>query len=167
MARFARFLVNSVAYLGWLQVAVVAIALVVLVASIFYAVFMRYLLHSPPAWSIEVPSFMLMVFSALGLSYTQKQRGHVRVDMLVTRLPPRGRAIFDLIAYVLFLVYGAILFRAGWFNVAEFVGVHKVSMDVHIPLVFIGVLVPIGIGALCLQLLVDIGQTIPRLYKRQ
>ena len=55
----------------------------------------RDLLSRPvPGRRFEISSLMLSVFVLLGLAYTQQTKGHVRVTMLIERLPARwGEAI--------------------------------------------------------------------------
>lgn len=64
----------------------------------------RYTLDiSSNAW-LEIQWYMFAGVVMLGASYTLKMNEHVRVDVFYGRLPPRGRALFDLIGCILFLM---------------------------------------------------------------
>ena len=45
--------------------------------------------NKPIPGTLELSSYMLAVFILLGLAYTQQVKGHVRVEMLIKRLPER------------------------------------------------------------------------------
>ena len=80
---------------GWL-----APMMVVLVA---FEVFMRYVLHNPPMVADEFSAYMLVALSYVGLSYTWRQGGHVRITLLVSRLPDKAATWIRLIGDVGFV----------------------------------------------------------------
>jgi TRAP-type mannitol/chloroaromatic compound transport system permease small subunit len=53
---------------------------------------------------IELQWYMFSLIFLLGAAYTLKHDSHVRVDVLIARLSPRGRAWIDLLGTVLFLI---------------------------------------------------------------
>lgn len=53
---------------------------------------------------IELQWYMFAAIFLLGAAYTLKHNAHVRVDVLYSRLSPRGRAWIDLIGTILFLL---------------------------------------------------------------
>lgn len=48
----------------------------------------------------EIGGYTLAVTSAIGFSYTLITRGHTRIDFLVSKLPPKGRAFMNTLAMV-------------------------------------------------------------------
>lgn len=72
----------------------------------------RYLLNRPLPGALEL-SELLMVFLVFGcFAYTELQSGHVDVDVLVNRFPPRGRAVCEALAALLGAgFWGAIAWR--------------------------------------------------------
>ena len=64
---------------GWL------IPLMVILVA--YEVFMRYVMHNPPMVADEFSAYMLVALSYLGIAYTWKEGGHIRITILVRRLP--------------------------------------------------------------------------------
>lgn len=53
---------------------------------------------------IELQWYMYSVVFLLGAAYTLKHNAHVRVDVLITRLSPRGRAWINFWGTILFLI---------------------------------------------------------------
>ena len=102
---------------------IVVILMVMVVADIFG----RKVLNNPVPMSYEVGAFMLVFIVFMGLSYSQRQKAHIRVEILTLRMPPKGRAIMDLFAYTLgILIYGAIFYETfKWsyhsFEIGEYV----------------------------------------------
>lgn len=91
-----------------------AIIVLPLVVIMVWEVFVRYALNSPTLWAFEV-SYMLMGTSfVLGIGYTFQLHGHVRVDFFYGYVSNRGRAIIDLIAYVVMLVFTIWLLFGLW-----------------------------------------------------
>ena len=116
--------------LGWVvntsafgAASIVVILMVMVVADIFG----RKVLNNPVPMSYEVGAFMLVFIVFMGLAYSQRQKAHIRVEILTLRMPPKGRAIMDLFAYTLgILIYGAIFYETfKWsyhsFEIGEYV----------------------------------------------
>jgi len=76
---------------------------VALIGVMTYEVIMRYAFDSPRGWTAETSMMLGATIASLGLAYTHRFRGHVRVDVIYRLLPPRGRTIIDVIVGLLFL----------------------------------------------------------------
>jgi len=86
-----------------------------LVLVLFTEVTSRYLFNSPTVWALETSKMLLGTIGACGWAYTYKVGGHVRVDVLYTMLPRRGRALIDVVMAVLFLFpLVGVLVNVGW-----------------------------------------------------
>ena len=59
----------------------------IMVLMVAVEVFMRYVLKNPPMVADEFSAYMLVALSSLGLAYTWRRGGHVRITLLVSRLP--------------------------------------------------------------------------------
>jgi TRAP-type C4-dicarboxylate transport system permease small subunit len=57
----------------------------------------------PIPGSLELSSYILAVFVLLGIAYTHQVKGHVRVEMLLCKLPERVQAFLDIITSTLSL----------------------------------------------------------------
>ena len=120
LSRTLGWVVNSSAF-GAASIVVILMAMVV--ADIFG----RKVLNKPVPMSYEVGAFMLVFIVFMGLAYSQRQRAHIRVEFLTLRMPPRMRAIMDLVAFTLGIaIYGAIFYQTfKWsyhsFEIGEYV----------------------------------------------
>lgn len=79
-------------------------ACVILVMVMVYEVVARYVFNAPTIWAYETAMMLGVTIAILGWPYTHRHHGHVRVDVIYTHLPPRGKAIIDVVCY-LFLFF--------------------------------------------------------------
>jgi TRAP-type mannitol/chloroaromatic compound transport system permease small subunit len=66
-----------------------------------YEVLMRHAFDEPQIWATEVPIMFGATIYAMGWAYVHRHNGHIRIDVLYTRLSPRGKAIIDVLGYLL------------------------------------------------------------------
>lgn len=78
--------------------------LLVLTVSIVYDVVMRYIFNAPTDWSFCLSYMLGAVIVAMGLAYNHCHDFNVRVDMIYTRLSPRGKVIIDILFSLFFLL---------------------------------------------------------------
>jgi len=100
MQRIANYIDRISDWLGR-GVAWVALAMVLMMVSI---VILRYLFQFGSIAMQESIMYMNALIFAMGAGYTLKEKGHVRVDILYSRLAPQRRALIDLLGTALFLV---------------------------------------------------------------
>jgi len=117
----------------------------------------------PIPGTVELSSYMLEVFILLGIAYTQQVKGHVRVSMLVSRLPERAGGILDVFTTLLSIFIIAILAWQGWV-----VGIEErtVSDMLRVPQLPFRLLVSIAACFLCLELLIDLVGSVEKLIRR-
>lgn len=100
---------------------------VILMAMVVADIFGRKVLNKPVPMSYEVGAFMLVFIVFMGLAYSQRQKAHIRVEILTLRMPPKIRAAMDLFAYTLGIaIYGLIFYETfKWsyhsFEIGEYV----------------------------------------------
>lgn len=75
---------------GYLQAFVVFL----LMLMVMVEVLARYILQSPLSIADELGGYMLVAISFMGLGYTWKERGHVRVELVINMLPVKIRNWF-------------------------------------------------------------------------
>jgi TRAP-type mannitol/chloroaromatic compound transport system permease small subunit len=68
-----------------------------LLVVVVYEVVMRYVFNAPTIWGFEVTTFLYGIHYMVGLAYTDRLDGHVRVDVFTSRLSPKVQAIFGII----------------------------------------------------------------------
>ncbi len=88
---------------------VTAIAMVLMILNVFYDVIMRYFFRSGSIAMQEMEWHLFSVIILLGIAYTLKEDGHVRVDLIYDRLVPRKKAMINMIGSVTFILPIAIL----------------------------------------------------------
>ena len=75
-----------------------------LIAATAYDVAARYLFALPTQWAYEVGYMMMGTHALLGMAYTLREGGHIRIDALSQRFSERTKAIIDLIGYAIFVL---------------------------------------------------------------
>jgi len=79
---------------------------------------------------IELQWYLFSLLFLLGGAYTLKHNAHVRVDVLYSRLSPKGKAWVDLGGTVLFLIpFCVLMLWVSWPMVANSWAVHEISPD--------------------------------------
>jgi TRAP-type C4-dicarboxylate transport system permease small subunit len=86
----------------------------ILVAILFYAVVMRYLFHSPPAWSMEFGRFLFLWMIVLSAVLVTREQSHIQITLLQDRLPPRWRIVWTSILKILMICFCGVLVRQGF-----------------------------------------------------
>ena len=90
-----------------------------LVLIVLYEVLMRYVFNAPTTWGFEATAFLYGLHYMFGLSYTENQAGHVRVDILTSRLSERAQAVLGLIGYLLVFLPIYVLMAIGTVKYAQ------------------------------------------------
>lgn len=81
-----------------------ALLILPLVGVVMWEVMMRYVFNAPTSWGFELTVFLYGVHYMLGLGFTERQGGHVAVDVVVNMLSPRKRALVGVISSILFFI---------------------------------------------------------------
>ncbi len=72
-----------------------------MIVALIYEVFARYVFLRPTIWSYEITYMIYGTHFLLGAAYTLYAKGHIRIDLLYMKFPPRGRAFIDLVGYLI------------------------------------------------------------------
>lgn len=117
----------------------------------------------PIPGSMELSSYMLAVFILLGIGYTHQVKGHVRVIMLISRLPERLTLVLNVITTLLSLFIIAVMAWQGWV-----VGMEErtVSDMLRVPQLPFRLLVFLGGVFLFLELLFELSDTLKKFVRR-
>lgn len=153
-------IVRVVDWLNWLLVIISAASILFMIAAVLQGVFMRYIIHKPQAYSVEIARFSFMAVTACALAYTQKLRGHVSVDLLVMHLPIKAQKTLEIISHIIFFFYALVLVWVSLALVSLHISSHMKSYEAELPLWSVSIFFLVGACMLCLQLLVDIGKAI-------
>ncbi len=88
---------------------ITAITMVLMILNVFYDVIMRYFFKSGSIAMQEMEWHLFSVIILLGISYTLKEDGHVRVDLIYDRLPDRKKAMINMVGVITFILPIALL----------------------------------------------------------
>ena len=77
-----------------------AVALVVILT---FEVLMRYAFNAPTTWAHLSSMMVSGAIVTLGLAYTQKHHGQIRIDIFYTKMTVRGKALVDTLCTVFLL----------------------------------------------------------------
>lgn len=117
--------------------------------------------HPLPGYIDWIEQAMPLI-AFMGISYTQRNGGHIRMDMVVGRL--RGRTLYfvELITSLAILFVMVLVVWGSWahfersFDFGSPLWSRDSSMDISLPLWPAKLLAPVAFSVLCLQLLVQI-----------
>lgn len=95
-----------------------------LLLVVLYEVAMRYVFNAPTVWGFEVTAFAYGLHYMLGLSFMENTQGHVRVDIVASRLPKKVQAAVMIVGYLLLFmpIYGLMTWGAAKFAYTATVG---------------------------------------------
>ena len=126
---------------------------------ICYGVFLRYVLGASTVWQTELSIYFLMFAAFVGGAYGLKHGDHVKIDVVVNRLPGRFQLFVNLVAVVLSLLFiatiGVLSFDMWWEAVERG---RRSSTAWNIPLAFPYFMLPLGMALMTLQYLLIAAQ---------
>jgi TRAP-type C4-dicarboxylate transport system permease small subunit len=129
------------------------IAMVFLIAA---GVIARYVFNSPFLFVEEYSGYLFVLVVCWGLAFTLKDGGHIKVELVVSRLPARIVTWLELAAYVMATGY-TIMFTAQLLRMAR----RSFELNayaygaMHTPLGPAQLIMVIGVGALALEFVVE------------
>ena len=102
----------------------------VLIVTICYDVFARYLFNAPTIWSYTLSYMLGTTIIALGMPYVYFHNANVRVDVIYSKLSPKGRLVQDVaLTVVLFFPVVFILTRMFGQSAWEAFVTHEVATE--------------------------------------
>ena len=123
----------------------------------------RFFFNRPIVAVLELSQIMQAMIVFLAWAYTTAERSHVSVELLVRRFSPRLQAILEfLIAVVGIALFSLIAWQAA--EKAFFYWASNMQVDVlFIPLAPFQILLSIGAVLLCLELIAQMIEAVPRM----
>lgn len=138
-----------------------AVMILIAVALTCQMIFIRFVLNGSTAWQTETVIYLMVAATLVGLSFVQKERGHVNVDLIPLILPPKLRyalAIFTLLSSIvittLMLWYGFEYWHFAWSR--GWTSDTVTAVPLSIPYAAL----PIGFGLLLAQMIADLAAVI-------
>lgn len=121
------------------------------------------LFDRPLFGSIELVSFLGVITMAMAMPLTQREKGHIGVELFVDKLPKTGRLLFELVTEIAsFLLFVVISWRI-LLHSAKLRASGEVSMNLHLPEYAVVFLLGCCCLILCLVILSSVITTLKKL----
>lgn len=75
-----------------------------MVSVIFFQVIMRFVFNNSSAWSEELGKFIFVWISWLGISIGHRRKEHIKITLLIDRLPDKLRIVFEMISETILII---------------------------------------------------------------
>ena len=138
------------------------IALIGLMAMVVVEVVARYVFNHPMQGYIDIMEMMMVLLVFLSLAYCQREGGHIRMELFMTRVLRGGRR-YHLAEFFHLLIslagFGVIAFFAAK-EVLHAYNIGDVSMTVHLPTWPARMLAATGAIFLCLRFILQMLQSL-------
>ena len=159
MNRFVHLLDNINEFVG----SSIAWLTFIMVFATCLVVVLRYIFNIGSIALQESVMFMHGMVFMLGIGYTLKHKGHVRVDIFYEKFSTRTKAMVDLLGTIIFLLPLGVFFLVGSLNYVSFSWslLESSAQPGGLPGIFLlKTLIPIMAGLLLIQGLAEIGRSI-------
>jgi len=129
-------------------------------------VILRYLFNRPIIGGLDITELMMVVVTFTGIAYVQVKKGHVSVNILVSRLPQRAQDVLESVNLTVALVLFALMtwqtaVQSQSWRVSE-----QTTATIGIPIHPFAIIIYIGCGLLCLVLISDLLKSLARVSER-
>lgn len=144
-----------------------AASMAIMILSTTIDTTIRFTINFPLPGVFELNEVLLVVVVYLGITWTQMERGHTRVVLVMRKLPIRLAIKLDIVCWILcFLFLGILGLQSG----KEALRAYQINEfrwgSVQMPIWWAKALIPLGCWLTCLQFIIDIGVDIGRLKGR-
>lgn len=105
---------------------------------------------------------LMPLIAFMGISYVQRDGGHIRMDILVARLSGRPLWLFELITTGLILILMLLLFWGSWahfdrsFDMSKPMWSRDSTIDIGLPIWPAKLLAPVAFAVLCLRCTIQV-----------
>lgn len=96
-------------------------------------VLLRYVFNRPLAWGQEVTGYMLMVIIFMSIGYCWIEKGHIRMELLYSRVKGRMRASLDVLSPLVGLFFWGALAYQGWLDVQSAITLNETGSETGLP----------------------------------
>lgn len=116
--------------------AVIVVMATLMVASILWQVCMRYVFNRPPSWTEELALLLFSWSMLLMLAVGVRESFHVRMDLLIERLPAGGGRVLQALIDLATAAFGAYLVASGLDYAMEMYGATSAAIGYPIVLLY-------------------------------
>jgi TRAP-type C4-dicarboxylate transport system permease small subunit len=126
-------------------------------------VFLRYFFSAPIIGATEISRLMMIIIVFPALGWAAIDRVHVRVDLIVSRIPPRVQGIFGSITFLFALVTFGII---TWQSFLEATVVNRQTSLIHLSFTPFYWVMSVGFVIFCLAIAVLIIEDVTKVVKK-
>jgi TRAP-type C4-dicarboxylate transport system permease small subunit len=140
---------------------VAGLFVLLMIPLVTFEVIMRYVFNRAPMLADEFSAYFLVATVFIGLAYTMKEKRHIRVEMLTSRLKPRAAKWLRLVTLLVALGVVGILVKEtiAFVQFSIRLGLKSESW-LMIPSYIPQMVMPVGAVFFFLQIVVEISKTI-------
>jgi TRAP-type C4-dicarboxylate transport system permease small subunit len=137
---------------------VIILMFAALIVTVFYQVLGRYLFNAPPSWSEELARFLQVWIALMASALCIQQGMHLGVDYLLYAVPPRGRALLEVLVHVMVSGFLLLLLVQG-VKILDVAGVQS-SPAMGISMWYAYLAVPVGAALMLLESVLKLGESL-------
>jgi TRAP-type C4-dicarboxylate transport system permease small subunit len=119
----------------------------------FLQVIMRYIFKNPLSWPEETARFVQIWLVYISASACVRAGRHIKVDTAIELMGPPFRRFFERVAVLFTLVLLLLMFYLGLLLVNDFVHFGQKSPALSIPMYWVAISIPMGMGLSILRYL--------------
>jgi TRAP-type C4-dicarboxylate transport system permease small subunit len=124
---------------------VVIVLMAAITLNVLWQVFTRFIIGDPSSFTDELARFMLIWIGLLGAAYVMGQRGHLAIDLLLTKLPPRPALFVDALILCAILVFAiGVMFIGGVHLVYLTFTLEQISAALNVSLAYVYLALPLS-----------------------
>ncbi len=129
---------------------VVLVVLSIMLLSVIWQVFSRYVLQAPSTLTDEISSYSLIWFGLLGAAYASGKHLHLAIDLLPEQLVEEKSKLFYGIVYLSVILFAFLVMVVGGIRLVQLsFQFEQTSATLEIPLGFIYMVVPLSGIIIC------------------
>lgn len=113
----------------------------------------RYVMKVPLPWSEELARYMFLWLTWVGASYATKERRHVNIDVIYSKLPQLGKKVCTIVSTLVWIVF---LVMMVYLSLRLTLSVHsggQIAVGSGIPMWVPYASIPVGLGLMLFRLL--------------
>lgn len=137
--------------------------MVVLMLLTVVDVFLRYFFNAPIIGATEISRLLMIIIVFPALGWAAIDRVHIRVDLVVSRIPPRMQAIFGSITFLFALVTYCII---TWQSFLEAAVVNRQTSLLHLSFTPFYWVMSVGLAIFCLAIAALVVEDIAKAVKK-
>jgi C4-dicarboxylate transporter DctQ subunit len=110
----------------------------------FINVIARYIFDASITWAAELTAYLFLWSVFFGAAYSFKIDAHIKVDILLAKLPPKIAKALDIIAHIITAIFLFAISYYGYEYVVFVNELEEISIDLEAPMWIIYLVIPIS-----------------------